>query len=238
MPIPPLYRCPRVSRPVALTGRLTDPAWGKAPAVSLALTEDGRTPVQGTTARILRDDIHLYVGFSCVDRDIWGTHTKHDDPLYNEDVVEIFICPAPPRKKAALWLYYEFQLSARNVTFDAVILHPREASDRKRNPRLRPVIGWDCQGLASATHVDGRVSRTDPRKNPRRRPARGWTAELAVPFAEILGAPHTPPRNGDVWRINLYRIDHRRDGSEYAAWSPTRVFDYHVPERFGKLLFT
>jgi hypothetical protein len=37
--------------------------------------------------------------------------------------------------------------------------------------------------------------------------------------------------------MNLYRIDHTRTKSEYSAWSPTHVHDYHVPERFGRLTF-
>jgi len=65
----------------------------------------------------------------------------------------------------------------------------------------------------------------------------GWTVELAVPFSQLISAPHIPPAEGDAWRANIYRIDHARDASEFTAWSPTRMHDFHITEAFGRLVF-
>ena len=48
-----------------------------------------------------------------------------------------------------------------------------------------------------------------------------------------------PPRDGDEWRVNLYRIDTDGENVEFQAWSPTGTAkpQFHVPERFGVLQF-
>jgi len=67
----------------------------------------------------------------------------------------------------------------------------------------------------------------------------GWIAEIAIPFADIAPyAPHLPQALGDIWRLNLYRIDDRSN-RQYSLWSDTRrprpQFD--APERFGVVRF-
>jgi hypothetical protein len=72
------------------------------------------------------------------------------------------------------------------------------------------------------------------------RPDRGWTSEWVVPFARLPGVDGAPAP-GAEWRMNAFRIEkHHRDGrleSEYTAWSPPRVGDFHALERFGRLRF-
>lgn len=47
------------------------------------------------------------------------------------------------------------------------------------------------------------------------------------------------PRNGDVWRGNLFRCVGSGTGRGYLAWQPTKtgVPNFHVPEAFGKFEF-
>ena len=44
---------------------------------------------------MLWDDKNLYVSFRCQDAHVWGVHTKHDDPVYKDDCVEVFTSPNP-----------------------------------------------------------------------------------------------------------------------------------------------
>ena len=234
----PTYRATKIKEPLVIDGRLDKTVWQKAEAVPLVIVDTGATPKATTTARLLWDDKFLYAGFECVDTDIWATLTKHDEPLYNEDAVEFFICPRPPKTKAGVWNYFELEWSARNVSFDAFILHPRTASDQKRSAALRGMLDWTCDGLQNAVTLDGKLNNSHPKKSAApRKPGRGWTLEAAIPFSELVTAPHIPPKKGDVWRVNFLRIDHTKDASEFQAWSPTGRLDYHVPERFGKLVF-
>jgi hypothetical protein len=53
---------------------------------------DGSGPAeQQTVARVCYDSRALYVRFDCDDRDIWGTFYRRDQPIYAEEVVELFI---------------------------------------------------------------------------------------------------------------------------------------------------
>ncbi len=61
----------------------------------------------------------------------------------------------------------------------------------------------------------------------------GWTVEARIPFSDLDAAA---PQDGDTWRLNICRS--RLPRSEQSAWSPTlKPSDFHVPDRFGLLIF-
>ena len=64
-----------------------------------------------------------------------------------------------------------------------------------------------------------------------------WVVEMRIPFAAFPEV--NPPKPGDVWRGNFYRID-RAEPPEFTAWSPTLETppNFHVPERFGYIVFS
>jgi alpha-galactosidase len=66
--------------------------------------------------------------------------------------------------------------------------------------------------------------------------AKIWNAELAIPI-DCLAAAVNP---GDIWRINLFRIEGRDPNRFYSAWRPTFTPqpNFHVPEHFGELHFS
>ena len=213
------YRCPKVSTPPVIDGKLDDAAWELAPPIRLALSETGKPATKKTIARMCWDDANLYVSFECEDTDIWGTYTKRDDPVYCEEVVEVFASPT-----CSLSTYYEINVSPRNVVFDARIYDPVAGHPSDQTTKL-----WNCEGLRTAVVVDGTLEcRTDTDK--------GWSAELAIPFA---GLDRSTPKPGERWRLNLYRIDLTPKPVEFQAWSPT-LYDpaaFHIPERFGTVFF-
>src|SRR5918912_1166835 len=90
--------------------------WAQVLAITPFRLADGSGPaVQQTVLRVCADAWMLYVRFECEDRDIWGTYTRRDDPIYDEEVVEVFIAPGledPIR-------YCEFEVSPNGVLFDA-----------------------------------------------------------------------------------------------------------------------
>jgi alpha-galactosidase len=65
--------------------------------------------------------------------------------------------------------------------------------------------------------------------------ARLWTAEMAFPMS-CLTTSFDP---GDVWHINLFRIEGAEPDRYYSAWRPTHTPrpNFHVPEAFGELHF-
>ena len=128
--------------------------------------------------------------------------------------------------------YYEFEVSPRNVIFDARVFSP----DLHRGT-MEVDIDWDCRGLETAVYVEGELHTTAPDTRDRRAPGVSWwNVEIAIPFAAFPEV--NPPKPGDIWRANFYRID-RSEPPEFTAWSPTLESppNFHVPERFGYLQF-
>lgn len=213
----PEYTCFRAAQPLVIDGRLNDPSWQGAPAVELRLADTGGQPRQRTIARMLWDDDYLYVAFYCEDTDIWGITTERDKDIYNQEVVEVFVDDDRDD-----YSYIEIEVSPLNAVLDLLMLN--------RGDYRRGLWDWDSDGLRTAVVVDG-----DPTR--RGTPDHSWTVEMAIPMRDFMTAPNLPPRPGDVWHVNLYRIDRAAWGDEYTAWSPPGRINYHTPSRFGRLLF-
>ena len=183
--------------------------------VRLRRSTDGTAPRLATTVAAYYDDEYLNVVFSSADDHIVATLFDHDDPLYQEDVVELFIAPRDTR------LYYEIEVSPLATTLDARIDSPDGVRET-----MHADFGWECDGLIAGVRKQmevGTLMQVD--------------TLIRVPFASLgIGVP----KNGDSWRANFFRIDrHPAEGDEYSAWRPTMKTppDFHVPGVFGRLLF-
>ena len=219
----PRYVCRRTTEPVTVDGRLTEKVWSQVDPVGVFRLADGSgEPQLPTEVRACWDDRNLYLAFVAIDTDIWGKMRQRDDPIYDEEVVEAFICSGEDVTR-----YYEFEFSPHNVVFDAAIQCP-ESGDRRY---LKADLGWDCEGLQSAVEVVGTLD--DPSDVDER-----WTVEVALPFSQI-GRGGRAPADGELWRANFYRIDRAGEG-EFSCWSPTKAVpaNFHVPARYGELVFS
>ena len=191
------------------------PAWEAIPSLPPFQLADASGPaLQQTRVRVAWDDEALHVRFDCEDRDAWGTFERRDDPIYEEEAVEVFLAAgtADPAD------YFEFEVSPRGVLWEGRIQNPTsQRADRVTD------TSWDCPGIRWAA---GRgASRED------------WWAALAIPWRGVVpdGPGGPPPR---LWRANFYRIERPRDGEpEFSGWSPTFTHpaDFHQPARFGVL---
>jgi hypothetical protein len=219
-----IYRCRRASRPIAIDGDLDKPDWRDAAEAELVRVEDGGPPRQRTAVRLLWDDEHLYAAFRVADDDIRATHVRRDAPLWEEEVVELFLDPWGAER-----VYVELEVSPRNVVFDAIVLNrARDAEVRAGSRRdLVALRAWRCAGLRTAVRVDGVIGGGAV--------SRGWDVEIAIPLRQL--APRLLPAPGVEWRWNAYRVDRSERGDELQAFSPTGRPDFHVPERFGRLVF-
>jgi hypothetical protein len=173
---------------------------------------DGSGPAeQQTSVRVCADAAALYIRFDCDDRDIWATYTRRDDPIYDEEVVELFLSAGPDTPTH----YYEFEISPAGVLFDARI----ENSTGRRIDILVDT-SWDCDSIRWQT---GRSNA-----------ARQWWAVLVIPWASLTDGREVP----SIWRANFYRIERPHGADpEFSCWSPTMTdpADFHKPEYFGSL---
>ena len=180
------------------------------PAVALRRAQDGADPSQATWVRIAYDLDALLVRFDCDDRDIWATHARRDAPLWEEEVVELFVAPGESDPTD----YVEIEVNPLGAIFDAHVTNPQGRRDA-----MHVDATWNAAGLVAA------VSRPSPGR---------WLADIEIPWSDLC-VGHPPP----IWRANFFRIERPRDGEhEFSCWSPTFVDppDFHKPASFGRLV--
>jgi hypothetical protein len=221
-PLPPdaVYRVARTSaRPVTLLPG-HDKSWRAAERI-----EWGPAPYH-TAFRALWNDDGLAVRFDACDDGPWHTMKRPDDPIWEEEVVEIFLDPACLGRH-----YAEVEISPVNIVTDLHILEP--------HPRLTGDRSWNWQGLES-TVVPGSCGGLS---------ASSWTALAWLPWSGLRSladevAPHVPPSAGDAWQFNVFRIKRPRGPAEpereavYAAWSTPDGPSFHEPAAFRRLEFS
>ncbi len=202
---------------IRIDGKLKESFWKNAQTGGRFWRTNGKKMADSETdVMIAYDDKYLYVGWNVKDKDIFSPYKKNDDPIYNRDVVEIFIDADGDKDE-----YYELQVSPAGVKFD---------SSFKGGPRKNQDIAWDS-GMKFAVSLDGTLNKHDDVD-------KGWTAEMAIPFSAIKDAPNNPPKDGDTWKMYLYRIDHSKKGrAEYTAWIPPYRGDFHYLRFMGDLKF-
>jgi Carbohydrate family 9 binding domain-like len=196
-----------------------DARWAAAPAIAW-----GAAPFATRFRALWTPDV-LYVRFDADDTSPWFTMSRRDAPIWEEEVVEIFLDPAGQGVD-----YFELEISPANVVCDLRVRRPY--------PNLHSETSFDLDGLESAVQLQG--------EGPGQAP--GWIATAALPFAGLRSLPvpdaiRIPPAAGDRWRFNVFRIKRPngpmwpRDGAILAAWSPTGSPSFHVPAAFQAFTF-
>jgi hypothetical protein len=217
----PTYTVQRTRGVVTIDGVLNEESWLKAVSTgNFVLTDSLGKPQSSTSAKALWDSLNLYIAFECADSDIIGRMNRRDDKLWEEEVIEVFFAPASPEKFG----YTEIEISPANTVLD---LYVREV--RGSMPVALPYNTYTLN-IRSATQIRGTINNSADKDT-------SWTVEMALPLADIQPINLPPIADGDKWRMNLYRID-RFPTKELSAWSPTMVNRFHVPSRFGEIVFS
>lgn len=228
----PEYTCQRPSFPLVIDGKGDDAAWQQAALMSLVdvrYLSGNRYHPWATEVRLLWDDANLYALFVAQDPEVWSNLAQRDDPLWDEEVVELFCDPDADGLN-----YVEIEVNSRNTVVDLLVSKALRLGGKgffEWNPALRTAV-YVAGTLNDPTDVD-----------------QYWSTEIALPWqslrSDILDAPGSrslPPAPGDRWRFNFYRYERvHQNGVEteiqYSAWSPVGRVDFHVPERFGVVTF-
>jgi len=175
------------------------------PAIRLADAVTGGRPRLATSVRVGRRDGALCVRFDGRDAGVVATLAGRDDPLWTEDVFEVFLASEDPPR-----VYFEFEVNPLGALFDARVESPALA-----RASMRVDASWDCPGLAV------RVTR---------RPDR-WSALLTIPLEPWCGASEPVRLRANFYRIDRGGTDEFTAWSPTFAEPP----DFHVPDRFGVL---
>ncbi len=198
-----------------IDGLLDESSWNR-PGHALTMAADGE-PQQGmgtqglTRVLFAYDDDVLYMAAEIPDIDIYSRFSDHDDPLWTEEALELFIHGVANKRD-----YIEYQVSARNVTFDAQFEHYRKG-DESFDSRWK-----------TAVHVRGSINKKHDRD-------RGWSVEAAIPWSEICEFSDAPcgengrMRSGSRLRLNVVRVERvRRKEVVALTLSPLRSLDFHA----------
>ncbi len=210
-----LIEAPRASRDFDPDGDLRKEPWSKLPRTTFetSYSPEKHYPEACTQVAACWSPSWVYIAF-------WSRYTAlniYQDghlsskkwALWMRDVVEVFINPFPERKHR----YFEFEVSPNNQWIDLAI-------DLDQTPIQDAV--WSS-GFRHRTRIDEESLL--------------WVCEMGIPVS-ALGVEEV--REGMKWRVNFYRCDGPGDDTErrFLAWSPTLEKNFHVPARFGEIVFT
>jgi hypothetical protein len=213
---PPTYEVARVTSQLKIDGQLSESAWADiTPIIDFVNNRDGSRSNISTEARLLYDDKFVYFAFRAVDKNVWATMKRRDEHLWLEEVVEVFL-----QANRDIPNYIELEVNPLGTMLDIYLLDTRKPLHYE---------SWNSEKLRWAVSVAGTVDGKDG--------DREWTCEIALPLEDVVTATHLPPRPGDRWRMNLYRVERLPQVAEL-AWSPTLQDDFHVLGRLGEIVFT
>lgn len=216
------HTIPRAKSGIAIDGKFDEADWRSAPSVGGFHFPWEAGANEPTEAKLLWDEEFLYVAFNCADASIRGERTERDSPVYHDDCVELFVSPDPDR----LEMYFNIEMNVKGARLDH--FHPKGVGSKAE---------WNPTGIRISTTVQGTLNQDGDAD-------RSWRLEAAIPFAAYSEiARNTPPQTGDVWRLNLNRLNYDRPGgqtrlqrSQWAPGDPDKA-SFHAPQWFGKVVF-
>lgn len=179
-------------------------------------------PERHSTLRALWTSKGLYLRFDCQQHEPLVVNAEpametKSIGLWERDVCEAFLQPRPgargpePGIVSSQGAYYEFEAAPTGEWLDLAI---------QPSPDGR-ITDWEYQS--------------------------GLTVAAGVEFERVLITMRIPwtafgrvPETGERWRANFFRCVGSGPERGYLAWQPTLTPkpNFHVPERFGEVIFT
>jgi hypothetical protein len=211
-----VYRAPSA---ITIDAKLDDAAWQTVPVFSEFHFNDWVSGEKELTdARMLWDDQNLYVAYYCHDKHISAHVTARHGAVSRDDCVEIFISPNPEK----VHNYYTFEINAIGAMLN-----------RCRTDWWHGAPTWEPEGVDYKTSYYGSAGKDEAPDDDH------WIVELAIPFRNFShDAAHTPPHDGDEWRLNLHRTGGVTN-KQNSSWSPILPpnLGFHSPDAFGTVRF-
>jgi hypothetical protein len=213
---------------IVIDGKLDEPAWARAkttgPFVDVGTGRSSAGYPTVGVARLLWDDKFLYAGFDVADKKVHGGWdvdggAAKEPHLWEKDTVELMIDPDGDGDNKD---YYEIQVNPQNLVFDTQYDGYNSPNGNGKGPFGHEE--WSAK-LTSAVLVHGTLDDDSDLD-------RGYTVEVQIPWSSFTKAEHSPPRPGDVWRMNFYAM--KNNGG--TAWSPILgMGNFHRASRFGRV---
>jgi hypothetical protein len=223
----PSVCAPRVAPgSMRIDGRLDESAWRQAGETGAFVDPGSGRPSSASkvnaSARVAWDEASLYLAVVVEDRAPSSPFSRGEvDPHLWEraSAVEVMLQPGDPGDNRD---YYELQVDINGAVWDTRFDDYNAPIERAEGSVRFGHQEWSSK-VQRAVEIDPTAGR--------------YAVEIAWPWASIAGArAPVPPREGDVWRVNLYSF---RDGQREAmAFSPIlNQGNFHRASRWGRLRF-
>jgi hypothetical protein len=165
------------------------------------------TADSSTTASLCHDGAYLYVNWTSIDHEVISNYKKCNDPLYKEDVVEIFVSTLDSYPTN----YFEIELSPTSQLFFADITNKN----------------GDCSSLGTNYFDCGAM------KYRGQKTAKGWDAFLQVGLDVIGRGKAQSKYKINLFRVDYTTGSPAR----YLTWQPTFASPacFHKPAYFQEI---
>ncbi|MNZ95414.1 hypothetical protein D3C78_1145610 [compost metagenome] len=201
-----VYRCesiPAMQADIALAQL----PWHMLPTVRLVDNVTGMPCSEHTDVKACWSTDALYFQFVCRDHLVVSQFEQRDDPLYLQDVIEVFL-----DEEGEGLHYMELEISPHNVIFDAKITNDGFGKITATD------LAWNFESLQTEVYASA------PNQ---------FTYYISIPASNF----HSPLLPGKEFKANFYRIDEQHDGTrEYQAWCPTGAINFHLSQFFGTMI--
>jgi hypothetical protein len=217
---------------ITIDGKADEPEWGGAastgPFVDVGTGKPNASfPVNGS-AKLMWDDRYLYVfaqvqaadpyvGFTDAKAQPKDFTVAGQPKLWTKDALEIMVEPDAAGTNTN---YYELQINPQNKIFKSQFDSLQQPSGGENGPFGHE--DWEPKLKSAVQLQHGGDGKT----------VTGYNIEVAIPWTAFAKAASSPPKSGDVWRINLYAM--RQNGG--VAFSPILgQGNFHKASRFAKV---
>jgi hypothetical protein len=236
---PRSYTAMKTGQEITIDGRDVESAWSKAAWSETFVDIEGKVgqadPYK-TRYKLLWDDNYMYVYVKMHETDIWAKLKEHDQVIFQDNALEIFMDPDGDAHQ-----YMEFQINAFEAVWDLMLTKPYRNGGQS-------VSGWDIKGLKKSVLIDGTLN--DPSDKDK-----SWAIELAFPLSALNLGGRKPNMANTRWRMNFSRVQHEMEVKNgvyeykkdakgrplqpaYYVWTPQGLISLHYPERFGYVTFS
>jgi hypothetical protein len=202
-----------------VTGDGSHANWEKAEWMQLTQRRPAEIDAtRATRVKVMYSETGIYCLFDCPDKKITADMEADFSDLWTQDVIEAFFWP-----DETIPFYFEYEISPLGYELPIMI------SNRDGELlRWQPFHYEENRRTQHATAVRGGEKKSNAAIS-------GWSAEFCIPYKLLSPLRNVPPKSGDRWRANFYRMDY---DDIYMNWSWCLTErNFHDYNRFGDLLF-
>ncbi|KAG6976201.1 hypothetical protein JG688_00001617 [Phytophthora aleatoria] len=236
---------------ISIDGVLDEKVWAEVPWSEPLQDIRGPAfwsqPWFATKFKLRYDQKFLYIGAYLEETEVWANVSQRNEVIFHDNDFEVFV-----DADGSTHNYKEFELNARNATWNLWLNRPYRDGGHENSTRVDPKHGFDMLsgGMRSAVFVKGPIN--DPSER-----LHYWTVEIALPLLQLAShsSSKVPPVSNSFWRINFSRVEwpvrvvmdggtgkqhyEKKAGlsEENWVWSAQYAVDMHRPEWWGYLQF-